>query len=271
MSPVSGDGSSRPAAFSRDAGRTVKIGDREIKFIERDEDEGIRPTGYRGERGSRERRDAPRNSNSSTRERGYDEMDRDLDRAWYDEDADSGTGGKGIFLGDEERFAQLEMQLAQRQSRRLSERARKRNEDHERWEEDRLLTSGVARRTHVDMDFDEEEVERVHLLVHDIRPPFLDGQTVFTKQQEMVSVVKDPSSDLAVVSRQGSALLRHIRQQADRSKMRQRFWEVAGTKIGSITGLTVSWNSFSPSSFRPLVRSSPDVFCCSCVGTERRT
>lgn len=207
-------------------GSAIRVGNREVRMIERDEDEGIRPTGYRERRGRGEAAQA----------------DRELDRSWYDEETQmpggAGSGGRGIFLGDEARFAQLEQQLAQTQSQRLSARARMRNEDADRWEEDRLLTSGVARQTKVDTDFDDEEVDRVHLLVHDLRPPFLSGQTVFTKQQQMVSVVKDPSSDLAVISRQGSDLLRHIRQQADRNKMRARFWEVAGSKMGSITGLT---------------------------------
>lgn len=146
-----------------------------------DEDEGIRSTGYRdnrdrgvGGRGGGER----------------DLADRELDRSWYDDESrdtsGGGAGGAGIFLGDEARFAELEQKLAQTQSKRLSQRARKRNEDHDRWEEDRLLTSGVARRTQVDTDFDDEEINRVHLLVHDLRPPFLSGQQVFTQQQEMV-------------------------------------------------------------------------------------
>ena len=30
--------------------------------------------------------------------------------------------------------------------------------------------------------------KKQHILVHDLKPPFLDGRTVFTKQQEMVHV-----------------------------------------------------------------------------------
>ena len=41
----------------------------------------------------------------------------------------------------------------------------------------------------------EMEEERVNLLVHDIKPPFLDGRIVFTKQLTTVSVVKDQTSD----------------------------------------------------------------------------
>lgn len=36
-----------------------------------------------------------------------------------------------------------------------------------------------------DLEMEAEE-ERVTLIVHDIKPPFLDGRTVFTKQIEPV-------------------------------------------------------------------------------------
>jgi hypothetical protein len=48
----------------------------------------------------------------------------------------------------------------------------------------------VVHSVDVDEDFDEENVDRVHLLVHNIVPPFLDGRIVFTKQPEPVVPVK---------------------------------------------------------------------------------
>ena len=63
-------------------------------------------------------------------------------------------------------------------------------QDNEKWEENRLLTSGVVRKANVDEDFEEEQADKVHLLVHNIVPPFLDGRIVFTKQPEPVVPVK---------------------------------------------------------------------------------
>ena len=63
-------------------------------------------------------------------------------------------------------------------------------QDNEKWEENRLLTSGVVRKVNVDEDFEEEQEGKVHLLVHNITPPFLDGRIVFTKQPEPVVPVK---------------------------------------------------------------------------------
>lgn len=53
-----------------------------------------------------------------------------------------------------------------------------------------MLTSGVVQKLDVDDDFEEDQEARVHLLVHNIVPPFLDGRIVFTKQPEPVIPVK---------------------------------------------------------------------------------
>ena len=53
-----------------------------------------------------------------------------------------------------------------------------------------MLTSGVVQKLDVDEDFEEDQEARVHLLVHNIVPPFLDGRIVFTKQPEPVIPVK---------------------------------------------------------------------------------
>lgn len=45
-----------------------------------------------------------------------------------------------------------------------------------------MLTSGVVQRLEVDEDFEEDNATKVHLLVHNLVPPFLDGRIVFTKQ-----------------------------------------------------------------------------------------
>ena len=53
-----------------------------------------------------------------------------------------------------------------------------------------MLTSGVVQRTEFEEDFDESDEAKVHLLVHNIVPPFLDGRIVFTKQPEPVVPLK---------------------------------------------------------------------------------
>lgn len=88
----------------------------------------------------------------------------------------------------------------------------------------------------VDTDFTNDLDVRTMLLVHDTRPPFLDGRVIFTKQAEAVMPLRDPTSDLAVIAKSGSKLVKEIRDKKNEGKSRQRFWEVAGSKMGKITG-----------------------------------
>ena len=88
----------------------------------------------------------------------------------------------------------------------------------------------------VDTDFENDNDVRVVLLVHDTRPPFLDGRYVFTKQSEPVLPLRDPTSDMAVIAKNGSKLVKEVREKKEQNKSRQRFWEMAGSKMGKITG-----------------------------------
>ncbi|KAJ5157186.1 Pre-mRNA-splicing factor ATP-dependent RNA helicase PRP16 [Penicillium canariense] len=108
------------------------------------------------------------------------------------------------------------------------------------WDRDRLRKSGLAQDTEttgVSM-FDDEEDTRVYLDVHDLRPPFLDGRTIFTTQLDPISAIRDPQSDMAVFSRKGSKVVRERRQQRERQKQAQDATTMAGTALGNLMGVT---------------------------------
>ncbi|CAI9269245.1 unnamed protein product [Lactuca saligna] len=69
------------------------------------------------------------------------------------------------------------------------------------------------------------------------KPPFLDGRVVFTKQAEPIMPVKDPTSDMAIISRKGSNLVREVHEKQSMNKPCQRFWELIGSKVGDILGV----------------------------------
>ena len=48
--------------------------------------------------------------------------------------------------------------------------------------------------------------------------------------------LKDPTSDMAVIARGGSKLVKDVRDKKEANKSRARFWEMAGSKMGKITG-----------------------------------
>eukprot|EP00923_Selenidium_pygospionis_P055553 GHVN01096774.1.p1 GENE.GHVN01096774.1~~GHVN01096774.1.p1 ORF type:complete len:1140 (-),score=151.38 GHVN01096774.1:296-3715(-) len=179
------------------------------------------------------------------------EQEKALDRQWYDNDE-----GSFFQRGDwddeskalqerEEKLKKNQAALLSASGRRISVRESLRNQDQEKWELSRLAHSGIGSvqgnaKKEVDLNPDiyaVEEESRVHVLVREIRPPFLDGRVVYTQQAEMVQVVRDTTSDLALLAKRGSQQVRLLREQEDRSKMRQRFWELAGSTIGALMGL----------------------------------
>ena len=52
-----------------------------------------------------------------------------------------------------------------------------------------------------------------------------------------VLCVQDPTSDLAVISRKGSLLVRRYREEHERKKAQEKHWELAGTRLGDIMGI----------------------------------
>lgn len=100
-----------------------------------------------------------------------------------------------------------------------------------------MLTSGVATRKAVDLDFEDESESTVHVMVHDIKPPFLDGRTVFTRQLDPINPIRDMSSDMAVFSKKGSALVKEKREQAERAKAAAKLAALGGTSLGNIMGV----------------------------------
>ena len=105
-----------------------------------------------------------------------------LDRDWYGGEENGHTFGDDThnpFGGAESSWldAQREAALTEKkQNNRASMRAQQKQKDVDAWETNRMLQSGVAQRRHFDDDFDDdEESMRVHILVHELRPPFLDG------------------------------------------------------------------------------------------------
>ncbi|KAG2645585.1 hypothetical protein PVAP13_2KG431815 [Panicum virgatum] len=175
------------------------------------------------------------------------EMDYNADRAWYDceEHTTMFDGDNAMYLGDDSSYKKKEAPMPKKLTRRdgslmtlaQSKKLSQMTADNAQWEDRQLLRSGAVKGTEVQTEFDDEEERKVILLVHGTKPPFLDGRVVFTKQAEPVMPLKDPTSDMAIIARKGSTLVREIREKQSMNKSRQRFWELAGSKLGNILGV----------------------------------
>ena len=169
----------------------------------------------------------------------------ELDRDWYAGDENGNTlgdeyhnpfgGDESTWEGQERESALLEKKIAARV--RSNPKAMQRRRENDAWETNRMLTSGVAQRRDQFDGFDDDEEVRTHLLVHELRPPFLDGRTIFTKQVDPVPAVRDPQSDMAVFSRKGSKVVKDKRQQKERARQAQEATNVAGTALGNVLGV----------------------------------
>lgn len=126
---------------------------------------------------------------SDTKQPWTSEEDRDLweeeqirlDREWYNMDEGYDDENNPFTGANADYLKKREEQIELKKRKRISAQQRQINKDNELWEKNRMITSGVVQSINVNEDFEEETVERVHLLVHHTIPPFLDGRIVFTK------------------------------------------------------------------------------------------
>ena len=166
-----------------------------------------------------------------------------MDRDWYGGDdlgghtfGDDSYNPFGTYETSAWESQQQESAKTEKMASRYDARQEQRRRENDAWETNRMLVSGVAQRRDMAADFDEEEATRVHLLVHELRPPFLDGRTIFTKQLDPVPAVRDYQSDMAVFSRKGSKVVRETRQQSERQKQAKEATTIRGTALGNIMG-----------------------------------
>jgi pre-mRNA-splicing factor ATP-dependent RNA helicase DHX38/PRP16 len=170
--------------------------------------------------------------------------DADFDRHFYLDQEEGGyvrdstdQGDMGRFLFENAKTKAREEEMEKKRQNRFNPRKEAMQDDQDAWEENRLLSSGAAVRSSVDLEMKTEQDTRVTLLVHQVKPPFLDGRVSFSTIREAVPTVRDSSSDFAKMAREGSATLRHLRATKDRNSMRQKFWELGGTRMGNAMGL----------------------------------
>lgn len=174
---------------------------------------------------------------------GDDQFDEDslnnLDRDWYLGDEFGHAAGDDSHnpFGDGYYDEQAEQKLQKKVVTRMSNIARQKQKESDMWEQNQMRTSGVQQQGYVDTDFNDEDENRVHLFVHNLRPPFLDGHQVFTRQKEPISAVRDPQSDMAVFAKRGSALVKERRQKRERQDQAREAANMAGTTLGNVLGV----------------------------------
>ncbi|PVV03992.1 hypothetical protein BB560_001529, partial [Smittium megazygosporum] len=198
------------------------------------------------------RNGSPESSSRGSNKQGNQDWEGEqlkLDREWYGLDEagaqdDFNNPFSDYILYDDQKEEKL---IGKQQSaddstttldgQKITVKQKQYNQDAQAWERTRLIQSGIAV-SQFENDEDLDTVEnRVHILVHDIKPPFLDGRVVYSTQTNPISVVKDPTSDLAIFARKGSKLVVEKRAQREREKATSAAANLAGTVLGNVLGV----------------------------------
>lgn len=109
----------------------------------------------------------------------------EMDRQWYDAEEEGNIRyTEETAVHDSEAMELKQKRLQQPVSRRTMN-----SHDHDKWEINRMITSGALKmKDNVETELEnmESEEQRVMVIVHDLKPPFLDGRETFTKQTQPV-------------------------------------------------------------------------------------
>ena len=100
-----------------------------------------------------------------------------------------------------------------------------------------MVTSGVAPHKVLDLDFKDKTESMVHVMVHNLKHPFLNSKMVYTKQLNLINLICNPTSDMAVFAKKGSVLVKEKHEQAEQAKAAVKIASLGRTSLGNIIGV----------------------------------
>lgn len=171
----------------------------------------------------------------------YDKQDEiQYDRDFYDAE-EGGTCAdleRDMYTNIREGSAE-DQELTLKQIKRLNAQKYRASEDGNNWENTQMMLSGVMKQQSATIEeLNREETEvRVQLLVHYQKPPFLSDDFRASALKDPITPIRDPTSDMARFSREGSLLVRETRARKEREKGARAHVDVAGTTLGDVLGL----------------------------------
>ena len=149
----------------------------------------------------------------------------------------------GVFIGDPKKFSKQETlgieNLLKLKEPGLKGSRTRRDQfqlDQSKWVNDRMRAAGMSIEDQDDDHFNNDDI-KIKLRINRQVPSFLDGSQTFSKQQEIISVVTDPTCDMATLAKKGSSTYRNWQENNDRRKTQERYWEINNTKIGKLMGV----------------------------------
>lgn len=163
------------------------------------------------------------------------------DRKWYDNE--EGDVLDLSLSSGEPVLSKTPIPVAR--SKKLSMKQVQFDKDNEKWELNRLLGSGVVSGELFGHKFTHEQDEdhqntQTQLVFHESGPAFLknwEGKKICNLNFDPVMPVKDPTSDMAVLARKGSVLVKEMREKREKTRLLANLTGPEGTlhtTVGSV-------------------------------------
>ena len=168
------------------------------------------------------------------------ESDVEDDMVWYDEDYCMDSMQVNALLNTKTSNLQAyEESLAEKHMRRekINLKQKEREKEQNNWEMQKMGQAGLFKNMGNAANLEDDQ--GVILEVKDPNPTFLKNKKKFNKgMKEVIKTCKDPTSDMALLAKNGSGILKRIRENSDRSKIKERFWELSGkNRLGKVLGM----------------------------------
>ncbi|GIX65043.1 pre-mRNA-splicing factor ATP-dependent RNA helicase DEAH7 [Babesia caballi] len=202
--------------------------------------------------------------------------DRILDHMWYDRDDESFLMQNNydeesqVYLAEQEAKRKAQLPGGREQLGRSGQKVKgslsfQKHIDTSLWELSRIRQGGAGSRLNTlemqglnESNMHRDEAKKV-VLVRSVIPPFIydslrketrevldasvaAGENTFNHiynkfLNQTISVMKDATSDIAQMAKKGSAILRQLKEESERNASRVRFWDLEGSKLGTLLRL----------------------------------
>lgn len=132
-----------------------------------------------------------------------------------------------------------EESLAEKHMRRekMNLRQQEKQKEQNNWELQKMGQAGLFKNMNGIGQLDDDK--GIILEVKDPNPSFLKNKKKFHKKtKDVIKTCKDPTSDMALLAKNGSGILKRIRENSERSKINERFWELSGkNRLGQVLNM----------------------------------
>ena len=176
------------------------------------------------------------------------------DLAWYDEEfyMDSLQGNPLVHTKTSD-LRNYEESLAEKHMRRekMNLRQQEKQKEQNNWELQKMGQAGLFKNMGGLGQLDDDQ--GIMLEVKDPSPLFLQNKKKFNKgAKDVIKTCKDPTSDMALLAKNGSGILKRIRENSERSKINERFWELSGkNRLGQVLNMRNNKNKTHQRPGRP--------------------